>query len=110
MKLLALIPRSLFNWRNMTRDERLTQYGLENAAIIEQLSTWLDQVGAIKWRVTYKELWEGVQPPKGNLTNTQAVEVVRNCFEGLYFVVLRDNTSRFIRIGQDGDLTICMHS
>ena len=110
VKLLAIIPCSLFDKQNLAHEERLRQYSLENAAILEQLTVWLDQIGAIKWRVSYKEVRRGVQPPRGNLTNAQAVEVIRNCLEGLYYVVLRDWTCRFIQVGQDGDLKVCLHS
>lgn len=111
MKLISVLPRSIFlGAQDMPAEERDSLYIAENAAIASYLHTCLDHVGMLQWRVTYKEVWKDVQPQEGLLTNSQAIEVITKCLEGTFFVILRDSTCRFLQVGQDGDLKMCLHS
>ena len=110
MKLISVLPRSILDAQDASYSRRDVLRVAENTAILSYLDTYLAKVGKLEWRMTYKEVWKHVEPPEGILTNSQAAETIGKCLEGVFFVILRDSTCRFLRVGQDGDLKICMHS
>ena len=108
MRLYRIFPnRVVFPIDGHPSDVELSARAI--AAVMIYLERWLEKIGEIYWRVSYKEINCQSQDLTGELFDrSQALDLLRSGFDGDIFVVLRDLSCRFVRSGQDWDIIICL--